>query len=294
MNRFFFFFILLFLNLSLINAYAESPIQSDVIYGEDNRKDLYEIEDQQILNLVQSTVALVRTRDLTAVSEDKFSINLKPYGESKNLCEDEAFYNQPLGPYCSGFLVAPNKIMTAGHCIRTESNCQGVSFVFGFNYDHPNKDLQEVSKNEVYFCKKLIHSVVNGTGHDFAVVELDREVADHAPLSIRQEGEIQKDTPVFVAGHPVGLPLKVAGGAQVREVKQEFFVANLDTFGGNSGSAVFNAKNGQIEGILVRGETDFVFKTKSDGTKCRASNFCTDSGCRGEDVTKITEALDYL
>ena len=59
-------------------------------------------------------------------------------------------------------------------------------------------------------------------------------------------------------------------------------MANLDTYGGNSGSAVFNAKTGLVEGILVRGEQDYV--QKGD---CRVSNVCPADGCRGEDVTKI-------
>ena len=62
-----------------------------------------------------------------------------------------------------------------------------------------------------------------------------------------------------------------------------FFSANLDTYGGNSGSAVFNAVNGQIEGILVRGATDYVSRGG-----CRVSNRISNSSGRGEDVTLIT------
>ena len=65
--------------------------------------------------------------------------------------------------------------------------------------------------------------------------------------------------------------------------KPGYFVANLDTYGGNSGSAVFNAKTGVIEGILVRGENDYVYKGN-----CRVSNVCASDGCRGEDVTKLS------
>ncbi|MEK7233144.1 MAG: S46 family peptidase [Elusimicrobiota bacterium] len=34
-----------------------------------------------------------------------------------------------------------------------------------------------------------------------------------------------------------------------------FFVANLDTYGGNSGSAVFNVETNLVEGILLRSES---------------------------------------
>ncbi len=86
-------------------------------------------------------------------------------------------------------------------------------------------------------------------------------------------------------GHPVGLPTKFAGEAVVRSNQQSaFFVANLDTYGGNSGSPVFNSDTHEVEGILVRGETDFV---PQGG--CNVSLVCPTSGCRGEDCTRTTE-----
>jgi hypothetical protein len=59
-------------------------------------------------------------------------------------------------------------------------------------------------------------------------------------------------------GLPSGLPLKLAGGASVSNNQPAaFVVANLDTYGDNSGSPVFNAATQEVEGILVRGENDF-------------------------------------
>lgn len=64
-----------------------------------------------------------------------------------------------------------------------------------------------------------------------------------------------------------------------------FFSANLDTFQGNSGSAVFNAETGMIEGILVRGEEDFI---PNQAEMCIEANKCANDKCRGEDVTRLT------
>jgi V8-like Glu-specific endopeptidase len=88
-----------------------------------------------------------------------------------------------------------------------------------------------------------------------------------------------------VIGHPTGLPTKVSAGANVRSVNDVYFVANLDTFGGNSGSAVFNAETGEIEGILVRGERDYRYNSARG---CYVPNTCVNLGCRGEDSTLIT------
>ena len=54
-------------------------------------------------------------------------------------------------------------------------------------------------------------------------------------LRIRRTGTIPDNQAVHVIGHPVGLPMKFAAGATVRNnLPTAFFVANLDTYGGNS------------------------------------------------------------
>ena len=79
--------------------------------------------------------------------------------------------------------------------------------------------------------------------------------------------------------------MKIAfGNTYVRRSNDAgYFVANLDTYGGNSGSPVINAGTGILEGILVRGETDFIHQ----GT-CFESYVVPDDGGRGEDSTKAT------
>jgi V8-like Glu-specific endopeptidase len=86
------------------------------------------------------------------------------------------------------------------------------------------------------------------------------------------------------------LPTKIDDGAQVRSnAPSGYFVATTDSYGGNSGSSVFNYDTGEVEGVLVRGEDDYVYRNG-----CMVSNVCEESGCRGEDVTKISSVLPYL
>ena len=66
-----------------------------------------------------------------------------------------------------------------------------------------------------------------------------------------------------------------------------FFRANLDTYGGNSGSPVFNSDTHQIEGLLVRGETDFVMLGPPNN--CNVSTVFPDTGGDGEDCTRTTQ-----
>ncbi|MBI5201053.1 MAG: trypsin-like peptidase domain-containing protein [Elusimicrobia bacterium] len=277
------------------NTYAQSnprPVHPNVIYGSDDRLDIWQVKNARVLALADSTVALFQGSDVTSDAQDssKSSLGVENYGERMGLCKNEPFYEQPMGAFCSGSLVAPDIIMTAGHCVRSESACAGTKFVFGFAVKAKGEYPTGVPTGEVYSCAKLIGREEIGTGADWALVRLDRKVTGHKPLELNRSGVLKKGTPMFVIGHPAGLPTKVAGGATVRdETPNGFFVANLDTYGGNSGSAVFNGVTGQVEGILVRGETDYVYRGS-----CRVSNQCTNESCRGEDVTKISSVFPNL
>ena len=270
--------LLLFINIK-INAQ-----QLEVIYGIDNRLDYYQIEDQSVKNIADSTIALIKSFDLKEIAGGFKLKSTTGIGISRNLCPTEPFRDQPAEAFCSGFLISPNLMVTAGHCVRSQSACEDISFVFGYHVVAPGVTRTSFTSDEVYSCKTLLgHDVVN-SGPDWAVIELDRAVVAKSPLSIRTEGEISVGDGLFVIGHPSGLPLKYAPGANVRNLESGYFSANLDTYGGNSGSAVFNASSNKVEGILVRGETDYVYRNG-----CQASKRCADNECRAEDVTFISE-----
>lgn len=270
---------------------AAAQVREKVIYGNDDRIDVYKTDDARLKTLADSTVALYRSGDV-AVTGDVAQLPTQSFGERLGMCKSEPFADQPIGAFCSGSLVAPDVIMTAGHCVPSPEDCAGVKFVFGFTIAKEGQDPTKVAAADVYGCKELIGRQQDNAGADWALVRLDRRVAGHQPLKLNVGGKIDKGAPVLVIGHPVGLPTKIAGGAHVRDSSNPgFFVANLDTYGGNSGSAVFNAETGLVEGILVRGEQDFTYDSTQ---QCRVSNRCADDGCRGEDVTKIINVSDKI
>jgi V8-like Glu-specific endopeptidase len=128
-------------------------------------------------------------------------------------------------------------------------------------------------------------------GADFAIVKLDRRVRNHLPLTLRSSGDVVIGNDLTVVGYPEGLPLKLAGGAQVRATGAAgFFTANTDTYGGNSGSAVVNTLTHQVEGVLVWGEKDFEWTQKG----CARSYRCKADACRGEDITRISEVIKAM
>lgn len=275
-----------------LSAFASTK-HIDVIYGEDNRKDVFESTDSALVELSKSTAAMIGSSNLKSLTNGEIQISANTL-QSRGICAQERFSKQISAANCSGFLVAPNVLVTAGHCIKSQMDCSSYKWVFDFKVDHSEQGAVTVAKNAVYSCKKIISRSLDAlTKDDYAVIELDRNVQDRRPLSFRKKGKIAKGTSLAVIGHPTGLPTKIADGAKVRSLSGKFFVANLDTFGGNSGSAVFNTKTGEVEGILVRGETDYVYNSSLG---CQVSNVCASDACRGEDVTYIThiEALKKL
>lgn len=269
---------------------GQAPSDTSVIYGDDDRRDVYQVATgSPTLTLAQSTVALVKKTDLAAATSG-YKLPTASFGTAYGLCSEEPFREQPNPAFCSGFLVGPDLIATAGHCIRSASDCAAVAFVFDFAYRAASTDPTVVAAANVFSCKEIVATQAPSDGADFAVIRLDRAVTGRAPLAFRKTGKVEDQAPLVVIGHPAGLPTKIAGGAAVRTNAAEgFFVANLDTYGGNSGSAVFHATTGVVEGILVRGEQDFIYRGS-----CTVSNRCASGACRGEDVTRATAFATHV
>jgi V8-like Glu-specific endopeptidase len=269
--------------IALLVFSTSSIASTKVIYGDDNRVDVYESNNSMFVELSKSTAAMIPNSNIKKAWGGKtYTIKSKTLAQ-RGICKSERFADQPTAANCSGFLVGDKYLVTAGHCIRSQSDCAGSHWVFNYKMKNSTDANLELPANDVYRCKKIIsQSLDSRTRDDYALIELDR-VTDKRPLTFRKKGKIAMNTKLVVIGHPTGLPTKIADGAWVRSINNVYLSANLDTYGGNSGSAVFNAVNGEVEGILVRGATDYV----SNGG-CRVSNRISNTSGRGEDVTLIT------
>lgn len=265
-----------------------------LIYGADDRLEFYQLQSNVDRDLAASTAALMRTSDVASLGGGQYALNTsQSFGSAYNLCSSEPYRSQPSTAFCSGFVVGEDLIATAGHCIDSTS-CGTTAFVFGFHMVDSATVRSVVPTNDVYTCAQVVARAETST-LDYAVVRVDRPIVGHSPLEIRRSGSPATGSPLTVSGHPAGIPLKVAGGATVRgNSHPDFFESNLDTYGGNSGSAVINPQTGVVEGILVRGNTDFV-STGKGRRRCNVSNQCSDSGCPGwEDVTRTTRFEQFV
>ena len=290
------------------------------IYGFDDRKDWYELTERDARKVAQASVALVPIRQMAAGSgsgdtggdggQIKFkSLSLR---SKQRLCSDEKFADQEAISQCSGTLVAPDLVLTAGHCVKEvcRTGCgqalglDEIEFVFGYRV------ASRTESGPLTFPARQVYRATSATprvrgaietettpngvrpvrfGKDWALVKLDRsvdpEVAVPATLDFATVADHAK---VYTVGYPAGLPMKLAGGATVRDnARENVFIANLDTFAGSSGGGVFDQKTHRLIGIVVFGGVDFVTDTAAR-PQCRRACGCPQSGCAGEHVLRLS------
>lgn len=230
---------------------------------------------------------------------EKFITHLKPGWEMKDLltlmeservCACEPFATLPAPGFCTAFLVDKKTLATTYHCVDLDPDLKHTYFVFGFHQRADGTVQTNFAENEV-----LTGSVcVDGSGFpkanaaaDYAYVCLDSDPpADRHPVKWRMSGKVTDNQKIYVVGYPSGLPVTFASDANVVENNpNSYFICNLDTYRGNSGSPVFNETTNDLEGMLLRGEVDFV-----PAGDCQISKKCPMNlgDCTGEDVLRVT------
>jgi V8-like Glu-specific endopeptidase len=255
------------------------------IYGTDDRKEVHEAE-QLWRTAARSVVALVKQEKINANRLTGDSL-----GSKLNLCESERFRDQPSVAGCSGFLAAPDVIITSGHCIKTTADCADTRFVFDYALLTPGHDpLSAAATQNVYQCARIISRQHGGQDkNDYAVIKLDRAVSGRQPLQL-SNNRIADMAQVVSIGTPSGLPLKVmVNGRVLKNQDPTFFEVNLDSFGGNSGGPVLNATTGLVEGIVVRGREDY----NIEGA-CTTAYVYPENADSGEDVTRASILLSAM
>lgn len=243
------------------------------VFGEDDRVDVKDAEG--IRDFVRATAVMISKEN---IEENRvYGLTLRNKLESEfgtsNFDRNVKFLDQPTCASCTGFLIAPDILVTAGHCMKKMSEAK--DYVWVFDYTNELKTLESqvyenwnyivVDPDNVYEVVEVLDSYYidedsysffdDVDPNDYSVLKLDRK-SSRAPYRFRTSGEIQLESPVYTIGSPTGLPLKFTDNANVVSNYQEVWFKNdIDTFPGNSGGPVFN-ESGFIEGIQVRVATE--------------------------------------
>jgi hypothetical protein len=238
------------------------------------------------------------------------------------ICADEKFADDPSLSYaCTGFLVAPDILVTAGHCMvnagesrhQTDTYCQAFSWLFDYRAETDGVTrVKNLDPDRLYACKEVVYAIREERPpfRDFAIVRLNRAVKDRAPLKLSMDRLTLTDTYSMI-GYPFGTPAKFSSGARLllNDLKEQSFITNLDAFEGNSGSPVFNSRD-EVVGILVGG-TPLEALRPVPGRECKRYNICAEDGTNcllpdadsglipefqatGSIVQRIETALPYL
>jgi V8-like Glu-specific endopeptidase len=269
-----------------IGAQSES-----LVYGTDDRLEYLDIVGSELQRWADSTSALVRTSrvsctgdtcNLTNSSWQRGIVNDSTL-ESQPLCTDVRFRLQDSAASCTGFLVGPDLIATAGHCVDQATDCASYNVVFGYNNDELDQAPDQVPASDVYSCAEIVEWHDNADEGDWALMRLDRSVRDRVPFNVFGRLPRESDN-LAILGHPDGLTLKVAPEGEVVTVSDAPKLRhNVDSFAGNSGSPVVNMADGSISAIHTnRPASHFVARTLPGGGTCAEIRVCDEEdGCGG-------------
>ncbi len=92
---------------------------------------------------------------------------------------------------------------------------------------------------DIYRAEELVGHVFSEEGTNWALIRLNRPVENRPTARIRRDGMIAAEQPVYVMGHPVGLPLKFRRWrGSAGQFSAHIFLRKPRHYGGNSGSPV--------------------------------------------------------
>lgn len=266
-----------------------------VVYGTDNRTDVYAHADATMrARALQSTVALISASDLITTTPSAIRFRASTLAQAEGLCAGQRFANDPTPAFCSGTLIDDDLVLTAGHCVTTAADCASTRFVFKFARSSATA-LETVTADDVFSCASIVARSETQTAQgvsDFALIRLNRSAAPRfVPAPVRRStAALLTGQRVGVIGSGSGVPFKIDTGGSVRDPGNgSSFEATTDTFGGNSGSGVYELDGYTVAGILVQGDTDYV----ANGS-CNVVNVCRETGCSGETVVSSHVALAAL
>lgn len=235
---------------------------------------------KDILRNARSVAVVVDRSRLVKVSTGYYQLdNSRTLGQIYQLCPGEAFKDQPVVGTGTAFVTGKHQMLTASHVFTGPLTNYAV--VFGFELYNQTGALEPlISTDSVYFPKKI---TATSAQLDASLFETDRDLPS-PPLTVYKGRNISTKQPVYMIGHPYGLPKKMAGNASVLSNNDPTtFYTSLDAFQGNSGSPVFDLATNALIGVLVGGETDFNWNGS-----CNVSTLCKFPYCQGEKVIRIT------
>ncbi len=235
------------------------------ISGTDDRIERVQVTDPVSYNLGYGVLSEWLAKLLTDNGNGTTTVSTTPFtttDDGSALCTDVRFYGQPVGfgLACSSFLVGPDLLATAGHCISEWGwTWDKWKYINGYVRNSDGSVATTFHNSTIYTPVRLVAYGVNalsGSQDDWALVRLDRPV-DATPLPVDpapyQPGNNQF-APLWPSmgefGYDRGLPLKYDTTNSAAVYWNNYgFLAPLDIFPGCSGGPVFDLQSHVVRGL---------------------------------------------
>lgn len=270
--------------------FKSEPLCADSTSGELQRKAVYGLDDRVPAHRLLCDPFDVPVR-ATAIALDASQVRsadgavsllgepLSTYG----ICADEPFADERVVGFCSGVLVSPDTLLTAGHCLAIGPGCAGTRFVFGYNRE--GGSLPDLSDGDLYACADVValsgeslDSLLVSEEPEYALIRLDRVVEGVEPVELAGAEPPQPGERAVLIGHGDGTPATAdPNGVWLgpTEAQPGLWRIQIDAFSGSSGGGLYDA-DGKLRGLLVGGELDY--DRAQDEACARRTKFLPDMG----------------
>jgi V8-like Glu-specific endopeptidase len=202
---------------------------------------------------------------------------------NRNICDDVPFIKQIAIGTCSGVLIKPNLVATAGHCVDKHifaktwffnyQNGDNLSFKKGYKIQRVVFKHFELIKSSFSTSRSTINRQRQQIGvgplppdvHDYsnyrdiALLELESDVDGYIAFNINFTPFFSGRKAISV-GYPLGLSIKQNTNGSLKEMASPYYMTtNIETLQGNSGGPLFDLETGDLIAITVNKGFNSVF-----------------------------------
>jgi V8-like Glu-specific endopeptidase len=234
-------------------------VSRSIINGTDDRVEISQTSPT-VQTIAKAVLGIFPASGVVQNADGTYHINDFPTQPS--LCANERFASEHSKAGCTGFLIAPDLALTAGHCVDEYSSISLIRFVLGFDDSSGlGPSYANVPAENVFTATVKIYDT-----SDTAVLRLDHAAPSTAKpfrissLDLSTAGTPTTKIPVAAIGAPLGLPMKYASNATIKYIDPAppsfTFDTSLDMEVGNSGSPLFDPTSNLTYGVFTNGDLD--------------------------------------
>ena len=181
-----------------------------------------------------------------------------------------AIYNNPGNVsgvrWCTGTLITENLFLTAGHCFDESGGGWQRPLINGTNDVIPSSEIAtnmhinfnyqvdpagNLQTEQEFAIVELVEYRLGGL--DYAIVRLAGSPSQAFGTGIVAREDAAEQDILCIIGHPAGVPKRVEAGPLTSFSGDRIHYNDIDTLGGNSGSAIWQSPGGEIVGVHTNG-----------------------------------------